>query len=400
MANNARRQSPKGDVKPRNTRSTLKNAIGVFVYSVCFAVPALANPRLAIPPEGVAFGEIPAGEPASKSIELRNVSDFPVAVSQVKGCCGADASLSPMRIAPSGTALLTVSLKPPLPGAFSKEIRILCDDPGRPVLTVPATGTAIEGHASAATAAASRFTLPAVLLAGVADGFNPCAFSTVVFLASVLAAGGRCRRVRMLGGWAFCLGSFLTYMAMGLGLLRALRALEGLRVAHDIAMLLLALSLFVLSALSVRDAFRYRRAKSPSAIALKLPDRAKGAVRAIALAGLRGPAVFAGGLGCGFLVTLLDSLCTGQVYVPALALISREPGAWRSFGLLALYNLAFIAPLVAVFLLAAQGADAARLSGWSRRNVFPAKLALGIVFALLGALVAATALPAWFARFR
>ena len=86
-------------------------------------------------------------------------------------------------------------------------------------------------------------------------------------------------------------------------------------------------------------------------------------------------------------MTLLDSLCTGQIYVPVLALISRELGAWRSFTLLAIYNLAFIAPLVAVFMLAAKGADAAQMSRWSKRNVFPSKIGLGIMFAALGVLV-------------
>ena len=378
-------------MQPRNSRSTRKNAIGVFVYFVCFVVSiqtssALAAPRLAIPPEGVDFGEIAAGEGAAKSIEVRNVSELPVAVAQVKGCCGADASLSTMLIAPSESATLTVALRPPLPGGFSKDVRLLCDDPECPVVTIPVTGVAIEGKA---TSAASRFTLPAILLAGIADGFNPCAFSIVIALAGILAVGGRQRRARMLGGWAFCLGSFLTYMAMGLGLMRALRALEGLRKVHDAVMLILALTLFVLSALSVRDAFRYRRARVPSVITLQLPDRVKKAIRAIAEASWRGPAVFVAGLGCGFLVTLLDSLCTGQVYVPVLALLSREPGAWRSLVLLALYNLAFIAPLVAVFMLAAKGADAARMSHWSKRNVFPSKLALGLVFAILGALIIA-----------
>lgn len=374
-------------MQPRNSRSKRKNAVGVFVYFVCFVVSALAAPRLAVPPEGVAFGEISAGEGAAKSIEIRNVSDVPVAVTQVKGCCGADASLSTMHLAPSESATLAVTLHPMLPGAFSKDVRILCDDPERPAITIPVTGTAIEGDGAGAAVVASRYTLPAILLAGIADGFNPCAFSIVIALAGILAVGGRRRRARMLGGWAFCLGSFLTYMAMGLGLMHALRALEGLRKVHDAVMLMLALTLFVLSALSVRDAFRYRRARVPSVITLQLPDRVKKAIRAIAEASWRGPAVVAAGLGCGFLVTLLDSLCTGQVYVPVLALIAREPGAWRSFALLALYNLAFIAPLVAVFMLAAKGADAAQMSHWSKRNVFPSKLALGVVFALLGFLI-------------
>ncbi len=60
------------------------------VIGLMFAT-ALASPRLAIPPEGVAFGEIAAGETASKSIELRNASPSPVTVSHVKGCCGAEA---------------------------------------------------------------------------------------------------------------------------------------------------------------------------------------------------------------------------------------------------------------------------------------------------------------------
>ena len=70
-----------------------------------------------------------------------------------------------------------------------------------------------------------------------------------------------------------------------------------------------------------------------------------------------------------------------------LALISREVEAWRSFMLLAVYNLAFIAPLVVIFILAAKGADSERMSRWSKRNIFPSKLAMGIVFAILGVLV-------------
>ena len=354
-------------------------------------VAAFAAPRLAVPPEGVAFGEIPAGESTAKLIELRNVSPSPVAVSQVKGCCGADAALAPMRIEPSASATLSVSLKPMLPGEFSKHVQILCDDPESPVVNIPVTGTAVEGLSPNP---ASRWTLPAVVLAGIADGFNPCAFSIVIVLAGILAVGGRKRRARMLGGWAFCAGSFFTYMAMGLGLMRALRALESLRTVHDIVMTVLALSLFVLAFLSVRDAFRYRKAKVPSVITLQLPDRVKKLIRAVAEASWGGPTVVVAGLGCGFLVTLLDSLCTGQIYVPVLALISREPGAWRSLALLAIYNLAFIAPLVVVFMLAAKGADSERMSRWSKRNVFPSKIALGFMFAILGALV----LPGFGAR--
>ena len=364
---------------------TIKKMILCIALNLLLATfSAFAAPRLIVPPEGVAFGEIPAGEAAEKAIELRNVSSSPVLISQVKGCCGADAALSAMRIEPMSGATLKVSLKPTIPGEFSKHVRILCDDPESPVVVIPVTGAAVETQAANTT---SSWTFLTVLIAGLADGFNPCAFSIIIVLAGILAVGGRKRRARMLGGWAFCIASFLTYMAMGLGLMRLIRALESLRTVHDVVMVLLSLSLFVLAALSVRDAFRYRKEKVPSAIALQLPDKVKRLIRVVAETSWSGPAVVITGFGCGFLVTLLDSLCTGQIYVPVLALISREVEAWRSFMLLAVYNLAFIAPLIVIFILAAKGADSERMSRWSKRNVFPSKIAMGIVFAILGVLV-------------
>ena len=353
----------------------------------------LSAPRLAVPLEGVAFGEIAAGEAASKSIELHNASPSPVTVSQVKGCCGAEASLSSMRIEPSSAATLSVSLKSMLPGEFSKHVQILCDDPESPVINIPVTGTAVESK----TAAASRWTLPAVLLAGIVDGLNPCSFAIMISLAGILAIGGRKRRARIIGGLAFCAGTFVTYMLMGLGLMQAMKALEGLRVVHDVVMVVLALALFVLSFLSFRDALKYKKVPVFSVVTLKLPEGVKVLIRKIAMESWSGPAVALAGFGFAFLVTLLDALCTGQVYVPVLALISREPGAWRSFALLALYNLAFIAPLVAVFVLASKTTDAFQMAKWSSRNVIPAKIALGIMFAILGVLVL-PGLGAWLAE--
>jgi cytochrome c biogenesis protein CcdA len=332
----------------------------------------------------VAFGEIAAGEAATKSVEIRNVSSSPVAVSQVKGCCGADAALSAMLIPPSSSVTLAVSLKPMLPGEFSKHVQILCDDPESPVINIPVTGSAVE---SKTAAAASRWTLPTVVLAGVVDGFNPCSFAIMISLAGILAIGGRKRKARIIGGLSFCAGTFVTYMLMGLGLMQALKALEGLRIVHDVVMVVLALSLFVLSFLSFRDALKFRKVPVFSVVTLKLPEGVKVLIRKIALESWSSPAVALAGFGCAFLVTLLDALCTGQVYVPVLALISREPGAWRSFALLALYNLAFIAPLVAVFILASKTTDAFQMAQWSSRNVIPAKVALGGVFAVLGILM-------------
>lgn len=228
----------------------------------------------------------------------------------------------------------------------------------------------------------SSMTTPTVFLAGLVDGFNPCAFSIVIILAGILSVG-HARRARLWGGVAFCVGSFSAYLAMGLGLLKVLRMMEGLVYVRFAFNLMLSLSLFVLSLLSVRDALNYRRERRPAAILLQLPDGVKRAIRAAAEHCWSGTAVILSGLGCGVVVTLLDSLCTGQVYVPVLALIAREEGTLREFAMLVIYNLAFIAPLVVVFVLSAIGATSERMQVWSKRNVVPSKLALaGVLFVL------------------
>ena len=61
-----------------------------------------AVPRLAVPPEGIAFGEVFVGSNAVGRIELCNGGSAVVSVSRVKACCGAKAELSAMKIPPNG----------------------------------------------------------------------------------------------------------------------------------------------------------------------------------------------------------------------------------------------------------------------------------------------------------
>jgi len=116
---------------------------GLFV-----AWAAIAAPRLAVPPEGIAFGEVFVGSNAVGRIELRNAGNATVSVSRVKACCGAKAELSAMKIPLNGSATLSVSLTPQELGAFSKSIQIACDDPERPILSVPVSGVVVAPPAA------------------------------------------------------------------------------------------------------------------------------------------------------------------------------------------------------------------------------------------------------------
>ena len=69
----------------------------VFISSVAFA-----EPRLIVPSEGIAFGEVAVGSNVVGKVVLRNEGSATVSVPRVKACCGAKAELSVMKIPPKG----------------------------------------------------------------------------------------------------------------------------------------------------------------------------------------------------------------------------------------------------------------------------------------------------------
>lgn len=88
----------------------------------------------------------------------------------------------------------------------------------------------------------------------------------------------------------------------------------------------------------------------------------------------------------GVSVSFLEAACTGQVYLPTI-LILAGTGFWKSFALLAWYNILFIAPLLIIFALVLAGLTSTQLADFFKKNVAWTKLALGIVFVIMAAVV-------------
>lgn len=235
-----------------------------------------------------------------------------------------------------------------------------------------------------------RFTVGSVISAGLIDGINPCAFSTLVFLISVLSMAGTVGRRLLVIGSVFCLASFVTYTAIGFGLLHALHALACFRAVQKIVDGLLVALLLGLALFSFRDALRFHRTRHAKDISLQLPEGIKRLIHRLLRRGFGSGAQAASAFVAGAAVTGLESVCTGQVYVPTLALIVKSGTAvGRGLSLLLLYNVMFILPLVFVFWLTYRGLKLAQLLSWSARNVVISKLLLGLLFlALAGVIVA------------
>lgn len=228
------------------------------------------------------------------------------------------------------------------------------------------------------------FSLGVVVAGGLLDGINPCAFAAVIFLVSYLACVGRDRRGVAMVGASFCGGVFLTYMLIGLGLsfvLGFVHRLTWLQVGLYSA---LGAGGLILAAVHVRDIARFRRSGKvkdmEGGLSPQTTRKIHGWVRRLAAS----PYLIPAGAALGCVISILELACTGQIYLPVLSIINREGITTASLSLLFVYCLAFVLPLVAVTALAAVGVQTQAISNWARRNLVTTKLAMAILFILLG----------------
>ena len=95
-----------------------------------------------------------------------------------------------------------------------------------------------------------------------------------------------------------------------------------------------------------------------------------------------------GGLVTGGGVTILESVCTGQCYVPVLMYMLKDNCAdFCVWMLLIIYNLLFVLPLAVVFFCFHRGMQLKSLITWSKNNLVVAKIFLGIFFAAMAILL-------------
>ena len=230
-----------------------------------------------------------------------------------------------------------------------------------------------------------RWELVPVLVAGMIDGINPCAFATLVFFVSYLTLRGRTRREILVTGVTFTSAVFLTYFAIGFGLLNAVRAMTDVRLLRVLVNTGVSAGAALLAVLSLRDLYRARRGRHAE-ISLQLPAALKRRVHAVLResgGATRGPGLLVGVFVTGVVVSVLELACTGQVYLPTIAYmvqVDRSPLGIRS---LLLYNTGFVLPLIGVFALAYAGVGSQRMATWARTHVASAKGLMAALFAFI-----------------
>lgn len=236
----------------------------------------------------------------------------------------------------------------------------------------------------------SAFTVGA---AGFIDGINPCAFTTIVFFISFLAFVGYRKREMILAGSFFTAAVFMAYFLIGLGIFKFLRSMSAFSYVALAINIVIGSLAFILGVLSLVDYFKFRKTHDAKGSVLQLPRSIKSRIHSIIGGDFRQDQksgrktllkIAWVAFTAGFMVSILESVCTGQVYLPTIAYVLRMPGKHMSaLSYLLVYNLAFITPLVIVFIFGLFGATSGAFSKFMQRHFGLVKLSTAALFFVL-----------------
>lgn len=216
--------------------------------------------------------------------------------------------------------------------------------------------------------------------AGLADGVNPCAIATMIFLISFLATRKRKRSEILLIGITYTVTVFITYLAMGLGLKGVFEHIKGYHLISQIVRWAACMAAAVIAVLSFKDAYSYHKTGKTEEITLQLPKVVKVKIHKIISGNLSGRSLLIGSVITGFLVTLLEAICTGQMYIPYIVAMTQH-SSLRIAGYLYLifYNFLFVLPLLIVMVLAYFGLKWTDLAKQTQRRMVLLKILLGCI---------------------
>ncbi len=221
-------------------------------------------------------------------------------------------------------------------------------------------------------------TLGAVLVTAAVDSINPCAIGVALLLVATLVKQDR-RRDILKVGIIYVTAVYITYFLAGLGIIYALASVST-QLANYVTVFV---SLIVISGgiLEIKDFFWYGKGTS-----LMIPEQ-----YAEKIAGKMEDLTTPAAVVLGIFVAAVELPCTGGPYLAILTvihqtLVSTSAGfPLVALLLMALYNLIFVAPLIAIVVLSYLGTyKVQEMKKWKHMNKARMRMAAGILMVFLG----------------
>ena len=222
-------------------------------------------------------------------------------------------------------------------------------------------------------AASTATMVPLVAVTGFLDGIHPCAIAILIFFIAFLLTLQRSFKNIFWLGMVYIFVIFLTYLAIGVGLLSGIMFFG----QHHFFAKVGSWLLIILGAVNLRDYF-FPRIK----LGLKLPSIPHDKIK-----NLLQKASFPTVAVAAFLVGLCSVPCSGGIYAAITALLASKTTFFTGFLYLLLYNLMFVAPLIILLILSANPYTLVKLGEWQQKNKSNQKLVMGLLMVVLGAAI-------------
>ncbi len=215
-------------------------------------------------------------------------------------------------------------------------------------------------------------TLGLVITSAAIDSINPCAIGVLILMVSVIMGQGGGTKKLIQNGLAYIGAIFLTYLIAGLGLIVAFASIPIL-VAEYLSLFVGAL-VVVAGLIEIKDYFWYGKGFS-----LQIPKYFANKIHEYSTTKTSTWGVML----LGAFVAAVELPCTGAPYL-AIITILRIDFNLIAFGLMILYNLIFVAPLLIILFMVAGGAKISDVSKWKEESKGTMRLFMGLLLAALG----------------
>ena len=234
--------------------------------------------------------------------------------------------------------------------------------------------TAVDtGGAGSLTTASDPMGLMGIMGAALADSINPCAILVLVILLSFISLYHESKKRLILSAASFILSVFITYILVGIGIVKALTFLG----ISDIVRNFVGALAIIVGILNLKDYFAY----GAGGFAAEIPQ----AWRPFLFSLLRKATTPWAAFAMGSVVTLIELPCTGGPYFFALGIMAKWGMNSAFFMYLILYNLIFISPLILIAILVYMGkVTVERASDWQAQNAKRLHLAVGVLMLAAG----------------
>ena len=215
--------------------------------------------------------------------------------------------------------------------------------------------------------------LPLLLITGLFDGLNPCAFAVLLFFIAFLYTIHRTKTHILKVGTIYILMIYLAYLGIGVGLLKAFMMIGVHHLMGKIASWLV----IVLGLINIKDYFWYGKW-----FTLSTPKVSREFInRWIQKATIPATIVV------GFLVGLCTFPCSGGPYVAILGLLAAKTTYFVGMMYLLIYNVMFVLPLVVILLFFSNRRVIGKVSRWEAEEKKPIKLIMGLLMIALGVII-------------